>query len=99
MMKSQIMNKEENILYLAFIAPPLNFGSEPYLVAFDPDKNIFKPNLEYLSNVKTPIVTYSFWVLIEWFREKNLQLPRQIIDLKTVTKLITGRPKSDFPPK
>lgn len=97
MMKFQTMNKEENILYLAFIAPPLGFGVEPYLVGLGYDKGPFTTNLEFLSTLKAPVVTYSFWLLVEWFREKNLQLPTQIIDLKAVVKLLTGRPKSDFP--
>jgi len=93
MMKSQIMNKEENILYLAFFAPPVGFGTEPYLVAFEQNKNLFMPNLDYLSTIKIPIVTYSFWLLVEWFRKKNLLLPSQIIDLKIVAR---PYPKSIF---
>jgi len=90
------MNKEENVQYLAFIASPVSFAVEPYLVGLGNNGEPFTTDLEFLSTLKIPVVTYSFWLLVEWFREKNLQLPTQVIDLKAAMKLLIGRPKSDF---
>jgi len=53
-------------------------------------------SIKELSHIKSPIITYDFWVLVDYFRTNNLDLPPNIIDIVTAKRLLTGKPKSCF---
>ena len=46
--------------------------------------------------MELPLVAHSFSLLIDWFRNQALPLPKNVVDLETAKKLLVGRPKSDF---
>jgi len=53
-------------------------------------------SINELSLIKTPIITYDFWIIIDYFRANDLDLPPNIVDVVTAKRLLTGKPKSCF---
>lgn len=82
--------------FLFHYTPPVEIGPEPILLLLNPNGKIKKISLVELSAVKRGIITYSFSLLTEWLRKKDLPLPPNILDICLAQKLLTGRPKSDF---
>ncbi|MCU0797623.1 MAG: DNA polymerase [Akkermansiaceae bacterium] len=76
--------------------PPIDFGVEPTLLVSDANGKVERWSLDKLAACRNQIVTHSFSLLVDWFRQRDLPLPKIVIDLEVASKLITGRPKSDF---
>jgi len=90
------MIDDQRYCYLFHHTPPPDFGGEPRLLITQPDGKVRKTTIEEVSNIELPLVTHSFSLLVDWFRNRNLPLPKTVVDLEVAQKLIIGRPKSDF---
>ena len=90
------MISPSDIVFLFHYTPPTDFGVEPTLLVLHRGGNVERWNLDQLATCSNPIVTHSFSFLVDWLRQRGLQLPKVVIDLEVAAKLLTGRPKSDF---
>ena len=86
----------QSCCFLFHLTPPPDFGGNPLLLVSDVERKVHIATLEEVSEVKRPIVTHSFSLLVDWFRIRGLPLPEQVVDLEVAKKLLDGRPKSDF---
>lgn len=92
MMKEQAMNN----IYLHFIISPFDDLFKPKMYILDEQENFKLISLSELSVCTNRIVTHNFWMLVESFRMNDIPLPKSILDLSFLSKLIIGKPKSDF---
>jgi DNA polymerase-1 len=90
------MIDDSDYCHLFHHSPPPDFGAEPLLLLSGADRKLRLTTLAELSQVELPIVTHSFSLLVEWFRNRSLRLPKKVVDLEVARKLLVGRPKSDF---
>jgi DNA polymerase-1 len=90
------MTSVSNNVFLFHYTPPTDFGVEPTLLVADGSGKVERWSLDQLAACPNPIVTHSFSLLVDWFRQRGLRLPKAVIDLEVAAKLLTGRPKSDF---
>ena len=90
-----MINAEESA-YLLHYTPPLDFGGDPFLLLASSTGKAEAASLQQLSRINRPIITHSFSLLVDWFRDRNLPLPNRVVDLEVAKKLLIGRPKSDF---
>lgn len=90
------MIDDQHYCYLFHHTPPPDFGGEPRLFLTQADGKVRMATIEEVSRIKLPLVTHSFSLLVDWLRDRNLPLPKTVVDLETAQKLIVGRPKSDF---
>lgn len=86
----------ERCCFLFHHTPSLDFVGTPLLLLSMPGSKLHVATLEKLSQLELPIVTHSFSLLVDWFRIRNLSLPKTVVDLEVAQKLLVGRPKSDF---
>src|SRR6185503_4143200 len=96
MTRSAPMTDDAATTFLFHHTPPLGIEMSPILLSSSQTGNVEVIDFERLSKTKTPVVTHSFGLLVEWFRNKSLPLPQIVIDLEIAKKLIVGRPKSDY---
>lgn len=82
--------------YLLHYTPPPEFGEKPVLLLASNGRKVERISLEYLSQIDHRLVTHSFGLLVDWFRNRSLPLPAKVVDLEVAKKLLVGRPKSDF---
>jgi DNA polymerase-1 len=82
--------------FLFHHTPPTDFGGKPLLLISGADGKVKAATLEELSKVELPLVTHSFTLLVDWFRNQALPLPKNVVDLEVAKKLLVGKPKSDF---
>jgi DNA polymerase family A len=83
-------------IFLLHHTPPLGLGIDPILLCVSANSKVTATSFECLSQSKSPIVTHSFSLLVDWFRQKSLPLPTKVLDLELAKRLIVGRPKTDF---
>jgi DNA polymerase I-like protein with 3'-5' exonuclease and polymerase domains len=90
------MIDDQRYCFLFHYTPPPDFGGDPFLLVLEADGKVRVATLEEMSTTRRPLVTHSFSLLVDWFRNRGLPLPKQVVDLEVAQKLIVGRPKSDF---
>lgn len=82
--------------YLFHHTPPIGIGTTPVLYLLSPAGDLRQVGLHDIAGFEAPLVTHSFNLLVDWFRQGSIPLPRKIVELELAKKLIVGRPKSDF---
>ncbi|MHB8066402.1 MAG: DNA polymerase, partial [Desulfobaccales bacterium] len=82
--------------YLFHSTPPIEVGFSPLLLLRSPLGDLREVKLTDIAGFKSPLVTHSFTLLIDWFRRYSLPLPANVVEIELAKKLIVGRPKSDF---
>ncbi len=83
-------------IFLFHFTPPVELGVEPTLLISDEAGAVRRWTFNELSAHKGAIITHSFSLLVDWLRDRQLPLPGLVIDLEVATRLLTGRPKSDY---
>jgi hypothetical protein len=90
------MSNQQADSYLFHYTPPVELGPSPVLLLLRDDGTVNPTSLRELSEDSGRVITYSFSLLVDWFRKELLSLPEQVVDLGVAKKLVVGRPKSDF---
>lgn len=80
---------------VTFLIDPFGYEKEPHLFILSGGKA--QPlSVETLSEIDGYIVTHDFWMLVDYFRNKSVKLPQNIVDVTFVAKLLIGRPKREL---
>jgi len=81
-----------NTLFAIFIKNP--FSQTPFVFSKIKGQIIFGQDLDTL-NQYDQIVAYGFEEVIDYFRDRRIEINVEVIDIKTIKKLSDGRPTSE----
>ena len=84
------------IKYLTYMVDIYDITSMPTLLLSDVDRQYRLIDMNELSDQEATIISYNYTNLATYFRVNNVHLPKSIIDVTHVGRLLSGQPHSVF---
>ncbi len=81
--------------YLTYIINPYTLSGKSFF-KLEENGAIRDITLKQLSDEPSTIVTYDFWILVPYFRNLKVSLPKSIVDVSQVARLLTGKSHLEY---